>query len=102
MPTRRRRRLRGRGEMPCVSILGGQESMEALSAIHARHHEIGEHEIRGIMLARRQGIPAVLSEFHAIASGREKLPHDTYDRVVIVDDEDTGDSRATVTATSPL
>ena len=36
------------------------------------------------------GLTVVLSEFHAIASGREILPHDTYDRVVIVDDEDTG------------
>jgi len=42
------------------------------------------------MLDQRQGIPAVLSEFHAIASGREILLHDANDRVVIVDDEDTG------------
>src|SRR5438128_5438088 len=79
-----------------------EDSLEDLHAIYSRHHEIEEHEIRRIMLDQRQGIPAVLSEFHAIASGREILLHDGKDRVVIVDDEDTGPSRATVTATSPL
>ena len=67
-----------------------EDSLEDLHAIHSRHHEIEEHEIRRIMLDQRQGIPAVLSEFHAIASGREILLHDANDRVVIVDDEDTG------------
>jgi len=52
------------------------------------------------MLDQRQGIPAVLGEFHARASGREILLPDVNDRVVIA--QDTGDLRATVAALSPL
>jgi len=54
------------------------------------------------MLDQRQGIPAVLSEFHAIASGREILLHDCNDRVVIVDDEDTGRLARHSYSSSPL
>ena len=54
------------------------------------------------MLDQRQGIPAVLSEFHAIASGREILLHDANDRVVIVDDEDTGRLARHSYSSSPL
>jgi hypothetical protein len=55
-----------------------------------------------ILLDQRQGIPAGLGKFHAIASGREIRLHDGHDRGVIVDAQDTGNRRATVAARSPL
>ena len=76
------------------SVLGGGVVLERvadLEAVHARHHDVEEHEVGpGLLLGHAEALDAVAGGGHGEALGLEGDLEQAADGGVVVDDEDDG------------